>query len=289
LSGGAARIDFLTQGRRFKLTKPARIPIFDGALLISSFAAEGIGLPEMHSSFEGDIEPIGMPQLSRAFGWPELAGTFGGRIPRVEYRDKLVTFTGDVEARVFNGRVVGSQMRLQDPLGPWPRFFADVIIEDLDLQQVTGTFSVGTITGRLAGAIRKLELFNWSPVSFDAALQTPAGDRGRHRISAKAVGELSNIGGGGGGGGGGVVAKLQSGAFKLFDEYDYDKLGIRCQLANDVCLMSGIESTGIGYYIVKGKGIPRIDIVGNAGRVNWRQLVSQIATNMRGQGTLRIE
>ena len=55
-----------------------------------------------------------------------------------------------------------------------------------------------------------------------------------------------------------------------------DKLGIRCRLRGDVCEMSGIEPAPNGYYIVKGAGIPRIDIVGNQGHVNWNGLMSSI-------------
>lgn len=280
LSGGAARIDFIAAGRGFALTRPTHIPIFDGGLDIKVLSVADIGLDSMHGSFEGDIQPIGMPRISKAFGWPELAGTLGGRIPRVEYRDKLVTFSGDVVAQVFAGRIVGSNMRLQDPLGPWPRFFADIKLESLDLAMVTDTFSIGSITGRLEGEIRSMELFNWSPVKFDAALGTPRGDRGPHRISAKAVATLSDIGNSGGGG----FAKLQSGLLQFFDEYDYDRIGIRCQLANETCNMSGIEKAGIGYYILQGKGLPHIDIVGNAGRVNWPALVGQISEAMKNSG-----
>ena len=280
LNGGAARIDFTTAGRGFALTQPTRIPIFDGGLDIKLLSINAIGLDSMQGTFEGDIQPIGMPLISKAFGWPQLAGTLGGRIPRVEYRDKLVTFSGDVVAQVFAGRIVGSNMKLQDPLGPWPRFFADIKLENLDLAMVTDTFSIGSITGHLEGEIRDMELFNWSPVKFDAALGTPRGDKGPHRISAKAVGTLSDIGNSGGGG----FAKLQSGLLQFFDEYDYDRIGIRCQLANETCNMSGIERAGIGYYILQGQGLPHIDIVGNAGRVNWPALVGQISDAMKDSG-----
>jgi hypothetical protein len=120
-----------------------------------------------------------------------------------------------------------------------------------------------------------LQLFGWSPVAFNARLATPKGDKSRHRISAKAVSSLSNVGGGGGG----VVQALQSGVLKFFDDYSYDRLGISCKLRDDVCEMSGIEPAGGGYYIVKGSGIPRIDIVGNSGRVRWSQLLSSIPTD----------
>jgi hypothetical protein len=36
------------------------------------------------------------------------------------------------------------------------------------------------------------------------------------------------------------------------------------------------------YHIVKGRGLPRLDIIGNAGRVNWTQLLSQTEAAMRG-------
>ncbi len=285
LSGDGARVDFRAQGRSIALTRPARLPIFDGALRISTLTLDALGSPNPALQFEAEIEPISLQRLARAFGWPELAGKLSGRIPRVDLRDRVLTVAGDVEARVFGGRIVGSGLRLQDPLGPWPRLFADLRAYDLDLAEVTQTFAIGSISGRLEGHLLGLELFNWSPVAFDALLQTPPRDRGPHRISARAIGNLSNIGGGGGG----VFQTLQSGLLQFFDEYDYDRIGLRCRLANDVCLMSGIEPAGTGYYILRGKGLPRIDIVGNAGRVSWPQLVGQIATQMRGEGKIRVE
>ncbi len=52
---------------------------------------------------------------------------------------------------------------------------------------------------------------------------------------------------------------------KFFDDYRYDRIGIACRLENDVCTMSGIEPAGMGFYLVKGRGVPRIDIIGNRG------------------------
>lgn len=41
--------------------------------------------------------------------------------------------------------------------------------------------------------------------------------------------------------------------------------------------MDGVEpASGTSYYIVKGSGLPRIDIIGNARRVNWNRLVGQL-------------
>jgi hypothetical protein len=282
LSGGAANLEFLLQGTNFSLTRPTKLPVLDGALAIDAFAIANPGASNMEVDFKGAVEPISMPLLTRAFGWPEFSGTLAASIPGVTLKDNLLVFQGNVESQVFGGRIVGSNIRLKDPLGRFPEFFADVRARDLDLDLLTRTFEVGSITGKLEVDVLGLELFGWSPIAFDARLATPKGDKSRRRISAKAVSSLSNVGGGGGG----VVQALQSGVLRFFDEYSYEKLGITCKLVGDVCEMSGIEPAGVGYYIVKGAGLPRIDIVGSQGRVNWNQLLSSISTAEFGGATV---
>jgi hypothetical protein len=283
LSGGAAEMVFVARGTNFALMQPTKLPILDGALAIDTLAMGNLGASNMEVTFEGKVEPISMPRLASVFGWPQFQGTLAATIPEVKLKDNVLTIGGNVESEVFGGRVMGSNIRVQDPLGRFPQFFADFRARDLDLGLVTQTFEVGSITGRLEADVLNLQLFAWTPVSFDARLATPKGDKSRHRISAKAVSSLSNVGGGGGG----VVSALQSGVLRFFDDYSYDKLGITCKLRDDVCEMSGVEPAGIGYYIVKGAGIPRIDIVGNAGRVRWSQLLSSIATTTYSDPTVQ--
>jgi hypothetical protein len=275
LSGGAAELEFVAHGMNFALTRPTKLPVFDGGLDIEHFAMGNLGADDMEVAFKGNVEPISMQLLAKAFGWPEFSGKLAASIPGVTLKNNVLTFDGNVESEVFGGKISGSNIRLQDPLGNFPQLFADVRARDLDLGLVTNTFEVGSITGKLEADVLGLQLFGWSPVAFDARLATPKGDKSRHRISAKAVSSLSNVGGGGGG----VVQALQSGVLKFFDDYSYDRLGISCKLRDDVCEMSGIEPSGVGYYIVKGAGIPRIDIVGNSGRVRWSQLLSSIPTD----------
>jgi hypothetical protein len=282
LSGGAASLEFLLQGTNFTLTRPTKLPVFDGGIAIDRFVIANPGASNMEVEFKGTVEPISMQKLAKAFGWPEFSGTLAASIPGVTLKDNLLEFQGNVESQVFGGRIVGSNIRLKDPLGRFPEFFADVRARDLDLGLLTQTFEVGSITGRLEVDVLGLELVGWSPTAFNARLATPKGDKSRHRISAKAVTSLANVGGGGGG----VVQALQSGVLRFFDDYSYEKLGITCKLVGDICEMSGIEPAGVGYYIVKGSGIPRIDIVGSAGRVNWNSLLSSISTAEFGGATV---
>jgi hypothetical protein len=278
LIGGPVQMNFFTQGTRFALTDNTRFPIFDGALVAHKLDIQNFG-PDAELEFDAHLEPISMPLLSKAFGWPTLNGQLAGRVPGVSYRNHVLTVEGDLTANVFDGTIVGSRLKLSDPLGPWPRLDADVSARHLDLDLLTHTFSIGSISGRLDADIKGLELFNWSPVAFDARLQTTPGDRSEHRISQRAVTSISSVGGGGGG----VTAALQSGVLQFFKTFHYDRIGISCQLRDEVCLMNGLEPAKSGYYLVKGRGLPRIDIIGNAGRVDWTQLVSQISASMHSQ------
>jgi hypothetical protein len=278
LIGGPVAMKFTVQGKDFALAGETRLPIFDGALRIHTLAIRRFG-PDAELDFDATLEPISMPLLSKAFGWPVLSGQLAGTIPGVTYRHHVLTVQCDLSAHVFDGTLVGSRFKLSDPLGPWPRLAADVRARHLDLDLLTHTFSIGSITGRLDADLAGLELFNWSPVAFDARLQSTPGDTSEHRISQKAVTSLSSVGGGGGS----VSAALQSGVLRFFKTFHYDRIGISCQLRDEVCLMSGLEPARAGYYLVKGRGLPRIDIIGNAGRVDWTQLVAQISASMHSQ------
>jgi hypothetical protein len=281
ISTGATRLDFVTSGVDFRLLKPTELPILDGGLAIDELSVREFGEPQMSVRFAGELKPISVTLLSRAFGWPEFAGTIAGRIPQVSLEKDVLSLGGDLDAQVFGGQVKVNALKLQNPLGDYPQFSANITMRNLDLEAVTGTFSFGKITGRLNADIRDLELFQWAPIRFDARLYTPPGDKSRHLISQRAVNNLSNIGGGGGG----VTAALSSGFLRFFEDFRYARLGLSCRLENEICLMDGIErQQGESYYIVKGSGLPRIDIIGNARRVSWSRLVSQLTAIQESGG-----
>ena len=114
----------------------------------------------------------------------------------------------------------------------------------------------------------------------DMVFYTPADDRTQHRISQRAVENLASVGGGGAG------AILSTGFLRFFEVFAYDRIGLRCVLRDGACAMSGVEPTkrgpqGGGYYIVKGKGLPRIDVVGYRDTVSWSRLVQQLSAITR--------
>ena len=239
MSGGAADIEFLAYGANFALTRPTKLPVFDGALAIDTFRdGQSRRASNMEVAFKGAVEPISMPMLAKAFGWPEFSGTLAASIPGVTLKDNVLDVRGQRRVAGVRRPHRRQQHPSQGSARQFPEFFADVRARDLDLGLVTRTFEVGSITGKLEVDVLGLRVVRLDAAPrFDARLATPKGDKSRHRISAKAVSSLSNVGGGGGS----VVQALQSGVLRFFDEYSYDKLGITCRLVGDVCEMSGIE------------------------------------------------
>ena len=278
---GTSELQFNGSGRQFRLLQATRIPLLDGALSLESLRIRNAGLPSVAFMVDATLEPIDVKQLCRVFGWPEFGGRVGGTISKLRMREGVVTLGTTLSAQVFDGSVTVSDLRLQDPFGQWPRFSSNVAFDNLDLQLMTGAFSFGRITGRLSGRVDGLRLFNWAPIAFDARLYTPPGDRSKHRISQRAVENIGSIGGGGAG----VTAALSSGFLRFFEDFNYERLGLSCRLENDVCAMEGIApAPNGGYYLVKGKGLPRIDVIAGARRVDWPRMVAQLKAATESSG-----
>lgn len=273
LALGPSALEFTALGRQVRLLEAAKIPLLDGAVELESFRIRNAGLPSVAFMVDAAVRPISVAELCKAFGWPEFGGSVGGQVSKLRLRDGVVTVGTTLQAQVFDGRVAIKDLRLTDALGAWPRFYSSIELANLDLELVTRAFSFGRITGRLSGSIDDLQLFNWQPIAFDAKLFTPPDDRSKHRISQRAVENIGSIGGGGGG----VTAALSSGFLRFFDEFRYDRLGLSCRLENEVCYMNGVApAPNGGYYLVKGSGVPRIDVIGGARRVDWPRLVQQL-------------
>ena len=270
LATGAFGLDLVQRDGGLELGAPVQIPVFDGRLDIQRFELRDLLDPMAGWGFDAVLTPVSMPRVTRALGWPEMEGTLSGVVPDVTYRDGTLRVGGALLVRVFDGAVVVDHLNLERPFGVVPVLRADVAVRNLDLDLLTRRFPLGRITGRLGGYVRGLVLEDWSPVSFDAWLGTPEDDHSRHRISQRAVENLSSLGGG-------PTAALSGGFMRLFEEFPYDRLGLGCRLDKGVCHMRGVApAKGGGYYIVKGKGLPHIDVIGYRTEVDWAQLVDRL-------------
>ncbi len=72
------------------------------------------------------------------------------------------------------------------------------------------------------------------------------------------------------------MRRRPSSALRFFEEFNYQTLGLSCQLRGDVCRMNGVESTPQGYIIVKGSGVPSITVMGYNHSVGWSDLLARV-------------
>lgn len=281
LEFGESALQLRTAARDVALLAPMRIPVAGGALQVRELAVQRLGQPDMSARFDAFVEPIDLATLCRAFGWPEFGGQLGGRLPGLSLEEGELELDGALTAKAFDGDVAIEGLRVLDPFGRVPRVEADIRLRNLDLAAITGAFSFGRIEGRIDGDIEDLRLLNWTPISFRARLATPPDDRSRHRISQRAIDNISAVGGG-------PTGLLQRGALRFFDDFAYDRIGWSCVLKGGVCRMDGLGPTKDGgYVLVKGRLVPRIDVVGYSREVDWATFVSQLK-NARGAEGIQV-
>jgi hypothetical protein len=279
---GTGQIAAESAESELRLREPALISVLDGELQIDDFELAFPAESPWGWRIDGILTPVSLPRLCQSLDWPEFAGKLSGVIPDVRYADGRLEVGGMLLVRAFDGDITLANLQLQQPLSTVPRLRVDARVDNIDLEALTGAFSFGRIEGRLDGRVDGLDMEAWRPVAFDAAFATPTGDTSRHRISQKAVDNISSIGGGGVGG------VLSRSMLRFFDDFPYDKLGISCRLENGTCEMGGVAPATNGYYIVKGRFLPpRLDVIGFADRVNWRSLVAQlVAVTQRQSGAI---
>ncbi|MGB5352995.1 MAG: hypothetical protein WBN32_05225 [Woeseia sp.] len=279
---GASQIDARLGGDDFELLQPLRIPTMGGALLVNQLVVNDYFSNDTNGLLDAELEPVQLGQLSGAFGWPAFSGSLAGRLPLLQYQGNAMTVGGTLTANAFGGAIEVSGLRIAQPFGRVPRLDANITLRGLDLERLTNTFSFGLIQGTLSGDVTGLSMIGWQAAAMDLHLYTPEKDRTPHRISQRAVENLASVGGGG------AAAALSSGFLKFFEVFAYDRIALRCVLRDGSCAMSGAGEAGDGplgkgFYIVKGKGIPRIDVVGYRSKVSWASLVRQLANITRSE------
>ncbi|MBT2971955.1 MAG: hypothetical protein KME56_18185 [Candidatus Thiodiazotropha sp. (ex Ctena orbiculata)] len=274
--GQLYRIDFGKLGIRVhaqrgevRLEEPIALPLMQGTMYIDHLSAEGLlgDLPQWTTSAQ--FSDISLRALAEAFDWPPMEGTLQGMIPRVHYQQQRLELDGELVVDVFGGTISVGELVIEDPLGRVPELFADLQLSGLDLTQITQTFSFGHITGGLEGEIAGLHLASWEPIAFKARFNTPEQDRIPHRISQRAVDNLTALGNG-------VGSGLSTTFLGIFKEFRYNRIELQAELNGNVAELDGMPRADGGYYIVKGSGLPRIDVIARNRQVAWKTLLERL-------------
>lgn len=275
---GAGAIELASQDLNIAVTRWQDVPLLDGTLRIDELDLQGVGRPDFQLRLAGAVESVSLPALTAALDWPRLGGTLSGDLGGLVYTDGDIRMDGELLVRMFDGRVTIRDLEVLDLFGTLPVLKADIGVEAIDLEQLTETFAFGKITGGLSGYIRNLRLENWRPVAFDASLSTLEDGNKRHRISQKALNNLSQIGGG-------LQGALSRGFLAYFDEYSYGELGLSCRLANGFCELGGVKSYEQGHYLLTRGGLlpPWVEVKLGGSVISWDGLIQGFEQIAQGE------
>lgn len=245
------------------------LPLLDGRILIRDLALR-YGEDGWRGRGSAAVEPVSMPLLSEALGLPEMAGSLSASLPGIFVSPEEIRLEGALVVAVFDGYLNVTGLRVFDPFSGRSRMYSDIQAQHIDLDQFTRAFEFGSITGFINANVRGLELVRWRPVRFDGRLYSSPGSY-RKRISQRAVQNIGALGGTG------AVAALQRGILGLFETFGYRQIGLSCRLEGGLCLMGGIgeETTG-PFEIVRGGGIPALNVIGYNRRVDWNELIDRV-------------
>ena len=236
------------------LTDAVPVPFLGGTLRFENMTLRPpSGEQGADAVFGLGVEHLELGKLATTFGWPAFRGELTGRLPRAHYANERLDFEGGLSLAMFDGRVDVSSLSMERPFGVAPTLAADLAIEDLDLLALTEVFDFGSISGRLDGRIDALRLVDWTVTAFDADLHTDPTRRTRQRISQRAVQSISSVGDSS------IVSSLQGQLIGLFDDFGYKRIGIGCQLANEVCHMRGLRFSRRHIYYRRRRGPPAPD------------------------------
>lgn len=265
---GAFELPVSMNGWSFQVPR-VEIPVLDGALVLEQLAGTRSS-GDWHVNLGGSILPVSMGRLTQTLGMPSMSGALSANLPGMSFAMGKLVVDGTLIIQVFDGYLAINSLSLTDTFGRAPSLRAEnVFLRRLDLGQLTHTFSFGEITGFVDGDITGLELVNWQAQRFDGRLQSSPGDY-RKRISQRAVENITSLGGAG------AVAAIQRSFLSFFKTFGYDRIGLACHLENGVCRMSGVADVPQGYVIVKGGGVPAINVIGYNRSVDWDELLARL-------------
>jgi hypothetical protein len=245
------------------------MPLLGGELILNNLQLDGLSKPPVKWQLALSARQIQLGALSKSLNWPTLSGQLDGHVPNVQYDDGKMVLDGELIVDVFGGRIMVDGLQIIGPMDVAPVLETQLRLQDLDLAQLTSTFSFGRIDGLLAGQIDELQLVGWELNRFKAGIRTPQHDKSRHRISQRAIDNLTSLGTG-------MSAGLSGTALRVFKDFAYDKIALEVDLTGDMASLDGIPHKDGGYYIVKGAGLPRIDVIGHTREIAWKDLMSRI-------------
>lgn len=253
---------------RLAIEQTLRLAVAGGKVAIDRLQA---GYDPGGPRFEASIRMggIDLERLTSELGMVPMAGTIDADLGHIRYVGGRLQSDGEVRVAAFGGGLLLRNLQL-DPFSlEQPQFRADIDFTGIDLYRLTQTFSFGAIHGVVDGRVRGLRLYGTTPSHFVAHMETRL--EGKRDISVKALNNLSILSQGG------LSAALSRGIYQFIDYYRYRRIGIACELEEDVFTLRGTARAGSDRYLVDGGLLPpKINIIAPSRQISFREMLRRL-------------
>ncbi|MFZ0449414.1 MAG: hypothetical protein WAL98_09230 [Desulfatiglandaceae bacterium] len=266
-------LDILAGPNTLSIPAPTLLRVPGGTVRIGPLKTMGWGnmKPSCETSLSVDSFRLG-PLLAK-LSTQSIRGVLNGSLDSIHIEKGIMSSRGKMEARVFGGSVLFSNIGASGLFTSTPVFKLDARWHDLDLAKLTAGTGFGKIQGVLKGHVNRLEIAGGQPQRFELLLETVRKKGVPQRISVKAVDHIAELGGGQSPfvGAAGVFAGF-------FKEFPYQKIGVHASLENDAFRINGTIRDGDKEYLVKRSLFSGVNVINQNpdSRVSFKDMVKRL-------------
>jgi hypothetical protein len=238
--------------KTYRIPAPLAFPLWGGELTTSGIAFDGSG-DRLSLQAEANLSEVDLSAILPGRG---IEGKLGGPLGTIKLNVEQASASGELTARVFDGTVKATDLRVVRPFDTGRRIQGKVLFDHLNLEPLTRLFSFGKISGYVQGTIEHLSWGPEYPERFYLTLKTEEVAGVPKRINVQAIENVSLLGTGWG-----ELGGLRSGINRWFQEYNYREIGLSCSLAEGrVTLRGTIFEDGLEF-LVRKPGLMGIDVI----------------------------
>lgn len=238
---------------KLKASGVMTLDFLDGQLIIDALEiALAAGEPLIKTSFrlaDATISPI-----TESLGFGAFSGKLKAQIADLKIDTKVLTTDGFIDIDIFGGKVFITNIYAELPFN---FIAADIDFSGIDLEKLTETIKIGRITGIIKGSIKGLEIQYGQAGRFVMEIDSVPTEGVKQVVSTDAVENISILGTGSEG----LSRLLSSGINQFFKEFPYKRIGIRCELENDVFTLRGKIFEGGKEYLIRRGLFRGIDVI----------------------------
>ncbi|MFB3816468.1 MAG: hypothetical protein ACE147_02280 [Candidatus Methylomirabilales bacterium] len=240
-------------GNALEVPETISLPFFGGTLHLYGARVDDLLFPGRYQL--GVLaENVDLGRLTRELAGVEVPGVANADLGYMTYQGDRLTSGGRAVVLVFGGAIEITDFFAENLASPARRLGGNLAFRRISLEEVTRRVAIGKMTGIVQGALRDFVMEYGQPASFVLELESVPTRGVPQRISMDAIQSISILGTG-------ADSGLSRGVARLFREYPYSRIGLRCVLRNDQFTVRGTIHEGGKEYLVRRGWLRGVDVV----------------------------